>query len=161
MIITKDVTMSKPFETTFRAGWGMMDFNAHMANRAYLDMAADTRMMFFESVGFSMREFEKHAIGPVVNRDELEYFKEIRLLEPVRVELLLAGLALDGSRMRMRNVFYRPDGKEAARLTSSAGWLDLRARKLTVPPTALYEALASLPHTDDYEDLPAIKTKSE
>ena len=33
------------------AGWGDMDFNSHMRNTAYLDKAADVRMMFFASNG--------------------------------------------------------------------------------------------------------------
>ncbi|WP_229422843.1 thioesterase family protein [Telluria aromaticivorans] len=32
-------------EQTLIAGWGNMDFNAHMRNTAYLDKSADVRMM--------------------------------------------------------------------------------------------------------------------
>lgn len=35
----------------FIAGWGTMDFNDHMANTAYLNMAADVRMAFFAERG--------------------------------------------------------------------------------------------------------------
>ena len=34
-------------------------------------------------------------------KDEVEYFKEVRLLEPLRVTLTLAGLAEDGSRFSL------------------------------------------------------------
>ena len=34
------------------AGWGDMDFNAHMRNTAFLDKSADVRMMFFSENGF-------------------------------------------------------------------------------------------------------------
>ncbi len=40
------------YEKTLTAGWGDMDFNAHMRNTAYLDMAADVRMMHFVDCGF-------------------------------------------------------------------------------------------------------------
>ncbi|RJO67710.1 MAG: thioesterase [Myxococcales bacterium] len=148
--------MSDGFRRVFHAGWGTMDFNAHMANRAYLDMAADARMMFFEANGFSMREFERLGVGPVVRRDELDYFREVRLLEPVTVELLLAGLSPDASRMKLRNIFYRPDGEKAAVLTSFGGWLDLRERHLIAPPERLRDVLASTPRTEDFETLPAV-----
>ena len=36
------------------AGWGDMDFNSHMRNTAFLDKAADVRMMFFAENGFPM-----------------------------------------------------------------------------------------------------------
>ena len=31
----------------FLAGWGTMDFNGHLANTAYLNLAADVRLAFF------------------------------------------------------------------------------------------------------------------
>ncbi|HEY4231530.1 MAG TPA: thioesterase family protein [Thermoanaerobaculia bacterium] len=43
----------------FRAGWGTMDFNGHMANTAHLDLAADLRMAFFSERGFPPAEFRR------------------------------------------------------------------------------------------------------
>jgi acyl-CoA thioester hydrolase len=34
------------------AGWGDMDFNAHMSNTAYLNKCGDVRMMPFAENGF-------------------------------------------------------------------------------------------------------------
>lgn len=143
------------FEKMFFAGWGDMDFNAHMRNTAFLDKSGDTRMMFFSENGFSMDEFMRQKLGPVIVRDELEYFKEVRLLDPLRVTLMLAGLAEDGSRFLMRNEFWREDGKLIARVTSVGVWLNLATRKTVVPPDALLEALRSLPQTDDFCVLPS------
>lgn len=141
------------FEKTLFAGWGDMDFNSHMGNTAFLDKSGDVRMMFFAENGFPMEEFVRRKLGPVIMKDELEYFKEIRLLEPMRVTLARAGLAEDGSRFLIRNEFWRKDGQLAARVTSAGGWLDLSARKLVVPPEALRAALGSLPQTDDFQVL--------
>ena len=82
-------------------------------------------MMLFNERGLSMRELERMRIGPVVMRDEIEYFRELRLLEPITVTLSLAGLSSDASRMRLRNEFFREDGRLVARMTSTGGWLDL------------------------------------
>jgi len=76
--------MTARFETTLHARWNDMDFNAHMGNSAFLDAASDVRMQYFASVGFRPAEFAKLRVGPVVRRDELEYFRELRLLEPFR-----------------------------------------------------------------------------
>ncbi len=141
------------FEKRLVAGWGDMDFNSHMRNTAFLDKSADVRMMFFSENGFPMDEFIRRKIGPVIMKDEIEYFKEIRLLEELRVTLTIAGLAEDGSRFLMRNEFWRADGKLAAKVTSAGGWLDLSFRKLVVPPEALLAALRSLPQTDDFQIL--------
>ncbi|SDH79995.1 acyl-CoA thioester hydrolase [Pseudomonas benzenivorans] len=137
------------------AGWGDMDFNAHMRNTAYLDKSADVRMLFFAEHGFAMSEFMRLRLGPVVMKDEIEYFKEAGLLDRLRVSLEIIAMAADGSRFRMRNEFRRPDGKLAARVTSTGGWLDLGARKLTVPPAALLAALDTLARSDDFEVLPS------
>jgi acyl-CoA thioester hydrolase len=82
-------------------------------------------------------------------KDELEYFKEVGLLETLRVTLSLASLSEDGSRFLMRNEFFRADGKLAARVTSTGGWLDLTARKLVAPPEKLLAALRSLPRAEE------------
>ena len=142
------------FVRRLRAGWGDVDFNAHMRNTAYLDKSADVRMMFFSENGFSMAEFVRLRIGPVVMKDEIEYFKEVGLLEEVDVGLALAGLSDDGSRFRLRNEFLRTDGKLCARVTSLGGWLDLVARRLVSPPEALLAALRTLSRTEDFEVLP-------
>ncbi len=141
------------YEKTLFAGWGDMDFNSHMRNTAYLDKAADVRMMFFSENGFPMEKFVALKVGPVIMKDEVDYFREVRLLEALRVTLSQAGLAEDGSRFVIRNEFYRPDGKRVATVTSSGGWLDLAARKLTAPPPDLFAALKALPRTADYQTL--------
>ena len=92
--------MAPLFSKTFHVGWGDMDFNAHMRNTAYLDMSADVRMMYFAEHGFSMREFERRRIGPVVMRDELEYFRDghpiLGSLEPGCSEICVEKRVLQG-----------------------------------------------------------------
>jgi acyl-CoA thioester hydrolase len=134
------------FIRTFHVGWGHLDSNAHMANTAYLDVCVDVRMMYFASKGFSPKEFERLRFGPVVQRDEVEYFRELRLLEPFTVNLALAGVSDDASRFRIRNEFFREDGK-------MAGWLNLELRKLTVPPPELMDVFSALTRTGDFEKM--------
>jgi acyl-CoA thioester hydrolase len=143
------------YSKTLFAGWGDMDFNAHMRNTAFLDKSADVRMMFFADHGFAMAEFARLAIGPVVMRDEIDYHREVGLLQPVTVTLALAGLAPDGSRFAMRNRFVRADDALCAVVTSSGGWLDRATRRLTTPPELLLAALRSLDRTPDFVALPS------
>ena len=141
------------YEKTLFAGWGDMDSNAHMRNTAFLDKSVDVRMMFFAESGFPMDELMRQRIGPVVMKDEVEYCKEVRLLQPLRITLMLAGLAEDGSRFSIRNEIWREDGKLIARVTSTGGWLDLTTRKLITPPESLLAALRSLTPTGDFQVL--------
>jgi acyl-CoA thioester hydrolase len=146
---------AKAFAITTFAAWADMDANAHMANVAYLSKCVDARMSFFKQHGFPVTEFAKRQIGPVVRRDELEYHREIALLEPITVTLQLAGIAPDGSRFRLRNEILNGDGKLAARITSEGGWLDLAKRRLIAPPEDLFEALSAMPPAVEFERLPS------
>jgi len=146
--------VSEPFSHTIYVGWGDLDANGHMRNTAYLDRSADVRMMYFAARGFPMREFERLRLGPVVRRDELEYYREMRLLESVRVTLAMAGLSADNARFRVRNEFFREDGRVVARVISDCAWLDQEARKLTAPPEQLALCLKELARTEDFAELP-------
>ena len=147
----------QPFETRLVARWGDMDFNAHMGNVAFLAAAAQVRMEFFQEHGFEVGDFARLRVGPVVQRDALEYFREVRLLDCLRGSLLLAGLSDDGARFRLCNEFHAEDGTLAARVTSSGGWLALDRRKLCIPPAELTEALRRLATTDDFLSLPGLR----
>lgn len=143
------------YSKTLYAGWADMDFNAHMKNTAYLDKAADVRQMFLIEHGFPVEEFQRLRIGPVVMKDEVEYFKEVGLQQQITVTYALAGHAQDGSRFLLRHEIFRSDGKLSARVTSTGGWLDLSQRKLVAPPPALLSAMVSLEKTSDFTVLPS------
>ena len=140
----------------FFAGWGDMDANGHMRNTAFLDRAADVRMMFFAENGFEMKAFAARRLGPVIAKDEIAYFRELGLLQPFTVTLVLAGLAADGSRFLMRNDILGPGDKLCARIDSTGGWLDLAARRLVAPPPELLAVLNSLERSADFAELLSI-----
>ena len=137
------------------ASWADMDFNSHMRNTAFLDKSADVRLMYFSENGFPASEFSRLRLGPVIMKEEVEYRKEVSLLQEIAVTLAIAGHSEDGSRFVLRNEFRRPDGTLCARVTSSGGWLNLTARKLVSPPAALHNAMKSLQRTSDFVVLPS------
>jgi acyl-CoA thioester hydrolase len=143
------------YSKTLIAGWGDMDFNAHMGAAAYLTKCFDVRMMFLAENGYSIGEFARLRLGPVGMKDELEYFREVGLLQEIVVTLSVAGLSADGSRWRLCHEVLRSDGKPCARVTSSGGWMDLAARKLVTPPDALLALFKKDMATDDFVELPS------
>lgn len=147
------------YSKTLYAGWADMDFNSHMKNTAYLDKAADVRQMYLIENGFPVDEFLRLQIGPVVMKDEVEYFKEVRLQEQITVTYALAGHSEDGSRFLLRHEIFRADGELSARVTSAGGWLDLVKRKLIAPPKALLAAMSSLERTETFKVLPSSVNK--
>jgi acyl-CoA thioester hydrolase len=143
----------------FVAGWGTMDFNGHMANTAYLNLAADVRMAFFADHGFPPSEFRRLGIGPVIRKDELEYFREVGLHETVFVTHAAVAMSPDGFRFIVENEIWLASGDRAATVRSMGGWLDLRARKLVVPPSALLAAFNKVPRHPDFAELPSSMLK--
>lgn len=145
----------------FLAGWGTMDFNGHLANTAYLDLAADVRLAFFADHGFPPNEFRRLAIGPVIRKDELEYFREIGLYETVTVTFAALGLSQDGARFIVENQIWSGAGERAATIRSTGGWLDLRARRLVAPPAALRDALLLVPRAPGFVELAPRSNRDE
>jgi len=143
--------MSRIFEKTFHVGWANVDFNGHLGNTSFMDLAVDVRMFFFAENGFSVQEFQRQRFGPVILKDEIEYYKELYLLDKIRITFQGAGISEDASRFKIRNEFFREDGKLAARLNTTGGWLSFETRKLIVPPEKLAEAMRSLVRTEDFE----------
>jgi len=141
------------FEKNFEVGWRNVDPNGHLANTDYLSFAVDTRIAYFTSAGFPPVDFQKYGFGPVIKSDFVEYFREIVMMEKLRVTMESGGLAPDNSRFRIVNTFYKEDGTLAARVTSIGGWLGFSERKLIEPPEIIKNAMNSLSRTEDYEEL--------
>ena len=141
------------FERTLHVAWAHLDANGHMANTAYLDIVVDVRFMYFSECGFPPAEFHRLGIGPVVRRDEVDYYRELRLMQRIAINMQLAGCSEDVSKFKLRHEIRREDGDVAARVTTLAGIFDLKSRKLIVPPQGLADALRALDRSDDFETL--------
>src|SRR5512137_921099 len=127
--------MSQPFVQAYRAAWFDMDFNQHMRNAAFLGYAEETRMRYLDSGGWTMAEFTRRRIGPVVLEDRLTYRRELRMLEPFEVDLALAAASSDLGKLRLRNRFVHvASGEACATVESLVIWVDLDARRRVPPP---------------------------
>jgi len=158
----QQVTMTAPdgrYSREFLAGWRTMDFNGHMANTAYLDLAADVRMAFFAEHGWAPAEFRRIGLGPVVLREELEYFREVNLHETVTVTYAAAAMSKDGARFTLENEIWNASGERAAVVRSTGGWLDLRARRMVTPPPELHAVFLAVPRTPTFTELPSRKER--
>jgi acyl-CoA thioester hydrolase len=149
-----DQEPAAPFSITLFARWPDMDFNQHMRNAAYLGVSEDCRMSFLASHGFTMEEFRKRQIGPIVVEDKLTYKRELHLLEEFRVELLVAGITPDARKMKLRNIIRRKEGTEACIVESLVLWFDIKARKPIVPPEDLQRLWLAAPRPLDFALFP-------
>lgn len=144
--------MSVSFSQEYRAQWRDMDFNQHMANAVFLDYAGNTRILFFDSVGFTAEKFVERQLGPVIVEDRLVYKQEIRMLEYFTVDFECVASSADGRRFKVRNRFTTAAHGLCATVDSVGLWFDLAGRRPVVPPQDLREAFAALARSDDFQD---------
>jgi len=144
-----------PYTQRYRVGWGDVDGNRHMANTAFLDRAADTRVLFFADHGYPAARFASDHIGPVIVRDTLVYRKELRMLDEFTVDLESLGVSSDGTRFEICNTFRNQAGEVAAVVTSEGVWLDLDARRPRAPPPDLDRVQREAPRHPEFKEIPA------
>ncbi len=147
--------MTEPYRHRALVRWGDVDFNGHMANTAYLNFGADSRMAFFKSRGFTIGDFQRLRFGPVIFSDELAYFKELHLMDEVEVTLACVGMSAGGGKFRLRNEYFNESGDRCATLLSAGAWMDLDARKLRTPPPELVALFQDMPLAPDFAEIPA------
>ncbi len=140
----------EPYRRHYRVAWADLDANGHMANTAFLDYAVETRLGCFAERGFTAGDFAAAGFGPVVQRDVVHYYKELRFQEEFSVTFQLAGFSEDRQRMRVYNEFFRHDGALAATVRSDGVWFDLNERRPRRPPEPLIHLLETMERTDDF-----------
>lgn len=141
------------YEKTYVARWADMDPNGHMRHSAYADYAAQLRLEYLADHGFPLARFAQLGIGPILFREETRFLKEIGIGESIRVVGELGGLSADAARWNIVHTLYKASGRASAIVTVDGAWLDLRARKLLVPPAEILAVMQALPRHASYTDL--------
>ncbi|WP_108868018.1 acyl-CoA thioesterase [Aquimarina aquimarini] len=137
----------------FEIRWNDIDANRHLANKAYIEFAAHTRMAFLIENGFDQRSLAKFNIGPIVFYEHIYYFKEVFYGKPIQVSLEVSGLSEDGKFFEFRHNYYDQKGRNFARCEMMGAWIDLDSRKLIALPEEMNELLRKMEHPDDFRVL--------
>jgi len=132
--------------------WSQIDANRHLRHSAYADFAAQARSNMLNQLGLSLATFAVHNIGPILFREELKYFREVKLDEHINVSVQLSKLNKANGRFSFRHYVYKEDGVIASEINVDGAWLDLTTRKLTDIPTEWHEIINKIPHSDDYTE---------
>jgi acyl-CoA thioester hydrolase len=132
-------------ETTIEVRWSDVDQNRHVRHSAYYDYGAHMRIRFFDRIGFNTEKLAEVGIGPILFKEECTFLKELHATDTVRINMLNGGARTDGSRWTLHHELFNQDGVKCAHLTVQGAWMDLKARKLTVPPSEIAESIAHLP----------------
>lgn len=141
------------FEVSFPTIWANFDANAHMRHTAYNDYAAEVRSRFFSSVGFSLTEFAKHNIGPILFEENTRFFREILLGENITANLSLVGASSKFERFKFLHQIIKKNGVVAAEIRIYGAWIDLTKRKLCVPPQKMIDIFEKMERPENFENI--------
>ncbi|WP_299458490.1 thioesterase family protein [uncultured Microscilla sp.] len=145
--------MNNKYYISVEVRWSDLDPNNHLANSAYVNYGAHIRTKFLAENGFSQAAFQAHNIGPIVFSETTHFFKEILPNEIIYLTMELKGLSENKLFFRFLHNFYKQDGTHAAQTQLSGGWLNLKARKLAVPPETLLQTIDKMPRAEGFKIL--------
>jgi len=147
------------FKVPFTTTWSDFDPNAHMRHTAYNDYAAEVRSRFFTHHGFSLSEFAKHNVGPILFEENTRFFREILVGEDITATLELIGASSKFERFKFKHTIIKNDSVIAAEIKIYGAWIDLTKRKLTVPPQKMIDIFNGMEKPKNFETIPLKNAK--
>ncbi|MEL6356722.1 MAG: acyl-CoA thioesterase, partial [Bacteroidota bacterium] len=134
----------KIFEKQIEVRWSDCDANRHVRHSAYYDYGAHSRIRFFTEVGFDSGKLNELNVGPILFKEECSFIRELTSDDTITVNLLKGELSEDGSRWVLHHEIYNRHGEKSAHITIKGAWMDLKLRKLTIPPAEMAKAMHEL-----------------
>lgn len=147
------------FKVPFTTTWSDFDPNAHMRHTAYNDYAAEVRSRFFAHHGFSLSEFSKQNVGPILFEENTRFFREILVGEDITATLELIGASSKFERFKFKHTIIKSDGVISAEIKIYGAWIDLTKRKLTTPPQQMIAIFNKMEKSPDFETIPLKNAK--
>ena len=149
-----DLYQMEKYSLKFQTRWSDMDPNGHMRHTAYNDYAAQVRVMIFDELSYPMSQMVKNGIGPVLFREEVKFYQEIRLNDKIEVDFLLLRARKNASKYSIQHRIFNSKFELSALVTVDGAWLDLKTRKVVVPPQQLISAVDQMPRSENFQWLP-------
>ena len=133
--------------------WSDLDPNYHLRHSVYYDWGAFCRIEFLIEHGLTDEVMTKMNFGPILFREECIFRKEIRLDDPVKMDLQLLKAKKDFSRWTIQHTFFKENDIIAAFLTVDGAWIDTIKRKLITPPPDVVEVFSQMPLSEKFQSL--------
>ncbi len=121
-----------------------------MKNTSYSQYATDVRFLFLTDYGLDSRLLAKHKIGPVLLKEELSYFKELKVSQPFIVTCEILRSSRDFKKFAFEQKLLKNGGTTAAKIVVEGLWLDLVKRRPMAPPPDLAVICEQLPRKEDF-----------
>lgn len=140
----------KEFKRPLHVRWSDLDPIGHVRHSVYYDFAAQLRTELFIANDIRVEEMTKRGFGPILFEEKARFFKELHFGDDLLMSGSVIGLRKDYSRFAFRHEIMRGDTL-CATVEVLGAWLDLRARKLMVPPEDFVAKLKSFPLHEEFQ----------
>lgn len=137
------------FERPLHPRWSDLDPNQHLRHSVYYDFAAQLRTELFLANGLKPSDMTAYGVGPVLFEERATFRRELRYGDTLRMNAAVYTLRPDYSRFGFRHEIWRADTL-CATVQVYGAWIDLKTRKLALPPEALQAQFRALPLTADF-----------
>ena len=139
------------FVTPIEVRWSDLDPNVHVRHSVYYDWGALCRIQFLNAHGLTTATMQQLQIGPILFREECVFKREIRLGDPVTINVELVKCRKDYSRWTFRHTMMKNPETVAAILTVDGAWIDIAKRKLANPYEVVKATFEAMPRASDFE----------
>jgi thioesterase III len=116
-----------------------LDSFGHVNHATYLEILEEARWEFITSKGFGLEVVHRTGIGPVVLEMQIQFLREIRLRQPVRIESQL--LSYEKKIGTLRQTILDDSNTICTQAKLVFGLFDMQARKLIMPTPAWLQAM--------------------
>ena len=139
------------FIKAIQVRWSDLDPNVHLRHSVYYDWGAFCRIAFLEQYSLSTEVMQRLQIGPVLFREECIFRREIRLGDPVNINLQVLKAKRSYSRWTIQHTVVKNGDTVSAVITVDGAWLDTAKRKLITPPKEVIETFAQMPISENFQ----------
>lgn len=114
------------YETTVREHH--LDSFGHVNNAMYAELFEEARWEAITSRGYGMVQVQAIQKGPVVLELSIQFRKELKLRERIKIDMIVTGLR--DKIWTMEQNIYKENGETSATAKLTMGYFDLKERKL-------------------------------
>ena len=140
----------EPFKKSFQVIWADLDPNAHMRHTAYNDYAAQVRVGLFDRLNLPLNELVASGYGPVLFHEDTTFAREVLMGEVITVDCAALAFRKDLKIWKFRQQVWKQTGELACTILATGAFMDLKQRKVVVPPQQIIGMLEQIPKTDDF-----------
>ncbi len=140
----------EPFKQEFQVIWADLDPNAHMRHTAYNDYAAQVRVGLFDELNLPLAKLVATGYGPILFHEDTSFKNEVFMNEKITVTCAALAFRKDLKIWKFRQDVLKQNGQLACTVIATGAFMDLKARKVVVPPQQITDMLESIPKTEDF-----------